>query len=163
MKRSTITYALLFALACGTAAAAGQGALQSWYFQGTAFREGSVAGLPAVHLADGYLPAITLDDESPDAARLPRGTGGMVVFCYVQNIGGKLSDHDGFLPVAGAAVELRRGAWRMAGRTDSLGYLVLAVPAGTYEITVRGQRREARIEVGRSALVAVRTGKRMVD
>jgi len=163
MKRSTITYALLFALACGTAFAAGQRALQSWYFQGTAFREGSVAGLPAVRLADGSLPAVTAADESPDAAQLPRGTGGLVVFCYVQNIGGKLLDHAGFLPVAGAAVELRRGAWRMAGRTDSLGYLVLAVPAGTYEITVRGQRREARIEVGRSALVAVRTGKRMVD
>lgn len=163
MKRSTIIYALLFALACGTVATAGQRALQSWYFQGTDFREGSVAGLPAVRLADGYLPAITAAGDSPDAARLPRGTGGVVVFCYVQNIGGKLRDHDGFLPVAGAAVELRRGAWRMAGRTDSLGYLVLAVPAGTYEITAKGQRREARIEMGRSALLAVRTGKRMVD
>ena len=157
-----------FLLVCSTLAcsAFAEKAIPSWqqrYFDGTLFREGIGDGAPAINLRDGFLPDVTAAGGAVREERLPAGTGGIVIFCYLQRIGGKIQNSSGSLPLDGAAVELGRKGWRMAARTDSQGYLVLALPPGEYTVAVLGQQRKIRIVQGKSALLAVRAGKRMVD
>ena len=86
-----------------------------------------------------------------------------MVFCHIQSAGGKMQNHGGYIPLAGAAVEIRNGDRMMALRADANGYFVIALPAGEYELRLQGVRRKMRVETGKTTFVTVRTGKRMVD
>lgn len=140
--------------------------MQSWkkyFFDGQEFREGATSSRPSVYERDGYFPLIQTGNETLREDKLPPGTGGVVVFCYIQSAGGKLQDHGGYIPFVGAAVEIRNGDRIMALRTDAEGYFVIVLPAGEYELRLQGVRRKVRVETGKTAFVTVRTGKRMVD
>ena len=43
------------------------------------------------------------------------------------------------------------------------GYSVIALPAGEYELRLRGVGRKVRVETGKTTFVMIRTGKRTVD
>jgi len=140
--------------------------MQSWkkyFFDGQEFREGALSSGLSVYQRDGFLPMIQTGNEAPREDKLPPGTGGAVVFCHIQSAGGKLQNHGGYIPLAGAAVEIRNGDRMMALRADANGYFVIALPAGEYELRLQGVRRKMRVETGKTTFVTVRTGKRMVD
>jgi hypothetical protein len=140
--------------------------MQSWkkyFFDGQAFREGTIFSGPSVYQREGYLPMIQTGKEALREDKLPPGTGGVVIFCYIQSAGGKLQNHGGYIPLAGAAVEIGNGTRMMVLRTDAEGYSVIALPAGKYELRLQGVGRKVRVETGKTTFVMVRTGKRMVD
>jgi hypothetical protein len=138
----------------------------SWrkcFFDGKEFREGAALSGTSVYFRDGYLPIIRTGREALREYTLPAGTGGLVVFCYIESAGGKLQSHSGYAPLAGAAVEIRNGGRTMVVRSDMEGYSILALPAGECEVLVQGIIKNVRIEKGKTAFVLVRAGKRMVD
>ena len=140
--------------------------MRSWQnhvFDGAAFHEGIAESGPSIYTKEGYLPLIRMKDEALREERLPSETGGVVVLCYVQSAGGKLKNHSGYIPLAGAVIEIRNGGRIMAMRSNGAGYAVLALPAGKYDIQVQGFTQKALVEKGKTTFVAIRMGKRMVD
>jgi hypothetical protein len=140
-----------------------QAAGNSYYFTGKEFLEGLSPGAVSVNVQDGYLPFVQAGEGIPRIAKLPEGTGGLALFCFVQSAGGKLKSGNGYLPISGAPVEIVGGGLKLAVRADENGYVVLALPPGQYEVRLPGFSRKVKLEKGRNALVAIRGGKRMVD
>ena len=135
---------------------------QIYSFNGKDFDEAEMPGTAAVALRDGYLPAVA-SGNTPREDRLPNGTGGLALFCYIQSAGGKLKPQRGFTPMSGVVVEIAGKEFNLAARTDSAGYLILALPPGDYEVRIPNFSRKVRIGKGKNTLVAIRGGKRMVD
>ena len=131
-------------------------------FNGKDFGEAEVPGTAAIALREGYLPAVA-SANAPREDRLPTATGGLALFCYIQSAGGKLKPQRGFIPMSGVVVEIAGKEFNLAARTDSAGYLILALPPGDYEVRIPNFSRKVRIEKGKNTLVAIRGGKRMVD
>jgi hypothetical protein len=134
-----------------------------FHFDGSGFSPGAAAGTATVLLRDGYLPFVQANGESPREEQLPEGTGAMVGFCYVQAAGGKLRESRGSIPMAGLAVVLRGTAGQVSATTGAGGFFVIALPPGEYEVQSAGVTRKAVVEKGKTSLVAIRGGKRMVD
>jgi len=138
-------------------------AWQSHAFDGMAFHEGIAESEPSVYTKEGYLPFSKMKDDPLREDKLPAGTGGLVVICYIQSAGGKLQKQSGYAPFAGAAIEIRNGGRIIVVRSDRDGYAFLALPAGKYDIQVRGFTQRALVEKGKTIFVAIRAGKRLVD
>lgn len=137
----------------------------SWHaysFNGKDFGETEIPGTAAIALSEGYLPVVVTGN-TPHEDRLPKGTGGLALFCFIQSAGGKLKPQRGVMPMSGVVVEVAGKGLHLAGRTDSAGYLILALPPGDYEVRMSSFSRKVRVEKGKNALVAIRSGKRMVD
>jgi hypothetical protein len=150
----------IFFTATGLTCAAAASGWQSFVFDGSGFAKGTGSG--AILVRDGYLPAPSgalASREDP----LPEGTGAVALFCYQQRSGGKLRSHAGFAPLAGVAATVSGSSLTLAARTDASGYLVLALPPGNYDVRLFGFTKKVTLENGKTALVAVRGGKRMVD
>ena len=150
----------MFLTASGLSSALAASSWQSVGFDGSGFQQGAVAG--AILVRDGYLPVAKgagqlLEDP------LPGGTGAVALYCYLQSSGGKLRRHAGFLPIVGCAVTVGGQALTLAARSDENGYLILALPPGSYDLHLFGITRKVTVELGKTALVAIRGGKRMVD
>lgn len=142
-----------------------EGGAQGWRrfaFNGRDFQETAQPRKISIQLKNGYLPDIVMAGEAPREDALPEGTGGVAGICYIENVGGK-QKRGGHIPLAGAAIELSRGTWRMAARADARGYFVLALPSGEYELKLFGFSGRFRVEAGKNALVAVRGGKQAAD
>ena len=135
---------------------------QMYSFNGKDFSKAEIPGTAAIALRDGYLPVVVTDD-TPREDRLPKGTGSLALFCFIQSAGGKLKPQRGFIPMGGVVVEVVGKGLNLAGRTDSAGYIILALPPGDYEVRVSSFSRKVRVEKGKNVLVAIRGGKRMVD
>jgi hypothetical protein len=141
--------------------------MQSWnkyFFDGKEFREGGIA-LPgaAVYQREGYLPVILSGNQTVPADKLPPGTGALVIFCYVQIAGGKVQNQSGYVPFPGIALEIMSAPRTLVLRSDGEGFAIIALPAGSYEVGVQGLMRTVRLEPGKTAFMAIRAGKRMVD
>ena len=134
-----------------------------FHFDGSGFRPGTAAGMATVLLRDGYLPFIQPNGENPREEQLPEGTGALAGFCYLQAAGGKLQERSGHIPMAGLAVTLRGGAGQVAATTGAGGFFVIALPPGEYEVQAAGFARKVTVEKGKTSLIAIRGGKRMVD
>jgi hypothetical protein len=65
--------------------------------------------------------------------------------------------------MSGAAVTVRGIAVTLAARTDAAGYLFLALPPGSYQFIFSGFSKRVVVEAGKTAVAALRGGKRMVD
>lgn len=160
-------FAILFSLltlllpAAGTASDASS--WQPYFFDGKEFRAGVAVLGPSAYKKEGYLPVIKASDEADREDRLPVGTGGIVIFCYLQQAGGKLQSRVGYAPVPGTAVEIRNDKRLMAIRSDGEGYAVLALPPGEYNVQVRGFCGKMRVEKDKTVFLPIRTGKRMID
>jgi len=134
-----------------------------FHFDGSGFSPGTATGTATVLLRDGYLPFIQVNGESPRDERLPEGAGAMAGFCYLQAAGGKLQEKSGYLPMMGVAVTLRGGAGQVAATTGGGGFFVIALSPGEYEVQAAGFARKVTVEKGKTSLIAIRGGKRMVD
>jgi hypothetical protein len=152
--------ALLTVFCCSPFVRAEAPGFKSFLFDGASFKEAHGAG--AILVRDGMLPA--LDEEGAvHEDPLPTGSGAVAVLCYRQSSGGKLKNHAAVQPMTGVAVSVRGTAFTLAARTGASGYLILALPAGSYRIQLMGFTKQIVIEAGKTALVPIRGGKRMVD
>lgn len=136
---------------------------QAYYFDGQEFRAGVAALGPSVYSKEGYLPVLKATDAAGREDKLPAGTGGVVLFSYLQCAGGKLQSHAGYVPLPGTAIEIRSGKWLMTIRSDGDGYAVLALPSGQYDIRVRGFGGKVQVEKDKTVFLPLRAGKRMID
>lgn len=155
----------LFAPALMLLAIAGLAMAQTtlFHFDGTAFQEGTSTGVTSISAVDGYLPSAENEKTPAKPAKLPAGSGGLALLCYVQQSGGKLTGTGGYHPIASAPVEISGPRIKLMARTDESGYLFLALPAGQYEVKYAPFSKKIRIEKGKNTLAAIRGGKRMVD
>jgi hypothetical protein len=152
--------ALLAVFSCTSHARAEAPAFKSLLSDGALFRE--VRGAGAILVRDGMLPALA-EEGTPHEDPLPAGTGAVALLCYRQSAGGKLKSHAATQPMAGVAVNVRAAGFSLAARTNANGYLILALPAGSYQFTLAGFTKQVVIDLGKTALVSIRGGKRMVD
>lgn len=164
MGRVLVLGAVLLVLGCGCAVGGeGKSLWRSSYFDGKEFREGSTPDSMRVLQREGYLPVVTAGEVPVSEDPLPKGMGGILIYSYIQSSGGKMQPHGGSLPLPGTAVELRGEGGMLLLRTDDEGYAVAGLPAGTYEVVVRGISRTLTVEKGATTLLPIRAGKRMVD
>jgi hypothetical protein len=135
-----------------------------WRFDGKEFVPGTGDGNMVVLVRDGYLPVVRTRDASIPSTPLPDGMGVIAGICYVNVTGGRLAALSGARPEGGCRVEAI-GALLPAGRVtaDQHGFFSLTLPAGTYEVRTAGSMVNLTVTEGRTTLVALRTGKRMVD
>jgi len=154
---------LLLGLLCTTTGMGFAGAASSWQsfgFDGSRFVKGAEPG--AILIRDGYLP-VPAAAKAPREDPLPADTGALAVFCFQQSSGGKLKPQAGFAPMPGVAVTLSGKSLTLAARSDASGYLILALPPGSYEMQLSGFSKKVTVEGRKTALAALRGGKRMVD
>lgn len=139
--------------------AAASSSWQTVSFDGNDFTKGEGNG--AIQVRDGYIPVpgTSLQREDP----LPEGTGAVAVFCFQGRSGGKLRRQGGGVPMAGVPVTFVAPSLTLAARSDASGYVVLALPPGNYEVRGAAALRRIIVERGRTAVAALRSGKRMVD
>jgi len=149
---------LLLGILCATAGL-GFAASPSWQgfgFDGSGFTKGGASGV--IQVRDGYLPvpgkSVVREDQLPEA------TGAMAVFCFQQRSGGKLRPQGGASPMAGMLVTITGDSMTVA---DASGYLVLALPPGSYDVRLAGVTKKWVVDKQKTALVALRGGKRMGD
>ena len=157
--RTLLLMGIIFS-AVGVSCAGVAATWQGVRFDGSGFVPADGNG--ALQLRDGYLPL------PPDAKvlredQLAEGMGGLALYCYQQQSGGKLRAQPGQAPMSGVAVAVAGGNQRFAARADAGGYLLLALPAGEYSVSVAGITRKVKVESGKTALLALRGGKRMAD
>lgn len=150
----------MFFTASGLSCAVAASGWQSFAYGLAGFVTG--AGDGAIQVRDGYLP-VPDGAAQPREDRLPEGTGALALFCFQQRSGGKLKAQPGFAPMAGVAVTISGEGLTLAARTDASGYLVLALPPGSYDLRLFGFTKKVEVQNGKTALVAMRGGKRMVD
>ena len=135
----------------------------SWHFDGREFVPGARNGDMVILVKDGYLPVVRTESETPSTA-LPDGAGAIAGICYVQVTGGKLAAPSETLPESGCRVKVTGASGEVRHATaDQYGFFSLSLPAGTYEVHGAGSPIKLTVSEGRTALVALRTGKRMVD
>jgi len=150
----------VFLTASGLAGACAASSWQTLAFDGNVFAKGSGSG--AIMVRDGYLP-VPAGTAAPREDQLPEGTGAVAVFCYQQRSGGKLRPLGGLAPMAEVVITVNGTSLKLAARTDASGYLILALPPGSYDVGLFGLSKKVTVEGGKTALVALRGGKRMVD
>lgn len=140
--------------------------LQVWrssYFDGNDFRDGIALNKATVYRRDGYLPIVHSGEDSPPNDRLPKGTGAVVIHCFIQSSGGKILKSAGSHAVPYVAIEVKDGDRKLMVRSDAEGYALIALPVGEYEVSVQGMKRTVTVEKGKTLLMPIRVGKRMVD
>jgi hypothetical protein len=157
--RLLLLLCVLFA-GTGLCCAAQAGGWDSYLFDGAGFVKGS--GSSAILTREGYLP-VPAGGRAPAEEKLPAGTGAVAVLCFQQRSPGRLRMHPALAPLPGVAITLAGKHGSVVGRTDASGYLILALPSGNYEIRFLGFAQKVVVESGKTALVALRGGKRMVD
>lgn len=134
------------------------------------FKDGNfVAGKPAgdapfVAVQDGMRPVPVTQGEKVEAVKLPRGTGAVVGISYLQSSWGKLDGRSSYEGVPKMDIVVLNSANKMitSTETDLEGYFSLVLPAGKYKIVAR-EIIPILIEEGKTALIPLRAGKRMVD
>ncbi|TWJ32928.1 hypothetical protein [Geobacter argillaceus] len=136
---------------------------RTMYFDGSAFREESRVGQPAIATRIGHYPKL-LQEGSPGKTRpLPPETGALAGICYIQQSGGKLGSHPAFLPRPDMPVTVRGAGVEKETRCDGNGFFTLALPPGRYEVRSGADSGTVTIEPDKTTLIPLRGGKRMVD
>ncbi|MFZ3208659.1 MAG: hypothetical protein WA140_07470 [Geobacteraceae bacterium] len=133
----------------------------AYHFDGNAFRSGKGARGATVYLKEGYLPLFGA--VGGNEAKLPEGKGVIAGICYLQTAGGKLKQGDAYIPLQNVPVEIIGASWRQTVRTTASGFFVVVPPPGDYEARLPGAIGKIGVERGKTSLLAVRGGKRMVD
>jgi len=134
-----------------------------FHFDGQAFVAGKPAEGSFIAVLDGVRPVVATAAEKIKAVPLPAGSGTVAGVCYVQASRGKLSSGPGYFPVPKVTVEISDGERVVAtAETDFYGYFVATLPAGSYKVSANGMT-EVKVEQGKTTLIPLRVGKRMVD
>lgn len=150
-----------------TAAAAAKRPGEEWnyfHFDGQGFVAGKPADdSPSVALRAGLRPVIVKRGVKPEPVSLAGQIGALVGICYSQSSGGKLKVAPAFLPYPRLPVQIFSGETMVAAtQTDAEGYFLVTLAAGKYRVRAR-QEVEVTIENGKTTLLPLRAGKRMVD
>jgi hypothetical protein len=153
---------------CVTAAAAAKRQTNSWnyyHFDGRAFAAGrSNDGSAFVAVRDGIRPVMLTRAARIDAVVLPPGKGAIAGICYIQSSGGKLVNASGFVPSPGMTVQISANNRVVAtAKTDEHGYFAVVLDTGGYVVACGPAAVDLKVENGKTTLVPLRTGKRMVD
>jgi hypothetical protein len=166
MKRILPVFTLLALL---SSCAAGNGVLsvdhapRYFFFDGASFAEGRREGVPSVIVRDGYYPEVVSGKAGDRLRRLPDGEGGVAGFCFAQVAGGKLGQAEGPIPLGGRDVTITGKGRKTTVRTDEMGFFVTALPEGRYEVELLGFSKTIDVKNGKSVVVTLRGGKRLVD
>ena len=135
-----------------------------FHFDGREFVSGKPGDplAPFVAVRDGLLPVVQTREEKIEAVQLPTGTGALAGICYVQSFGGKLKPAGGYhpVPLLGIPIVSADGK-KLQTETDTDGFFVTVLPPGSYRVGNQGV--EVQVENGRTKLLPLRVGKRMVD
>ena len=154
--------------ACATATAVSKRPIDTWiyyHFDG----QGFVAGQPdggGVYLAmrENQRPLLLDGAAKIEAAAMPPGKGAIAGICFIQVSGGKLVSKAGYAPCSRVPVRIYSGDTLVTTvQSDAQGYFVVVLDAGSYRIGQPPLAAEWVVENGRTTLVPLRAGKRMVD
>ncbi|MBK5274721.1 MAG: hypothetical protein JJE30_06685 [Desulfuromonadales bacterium] len=155
---------------CTALSAASKRPTSAWnfyHFDGQTFVAGPPVGEGAfLAVRDQTVPVLlTLKETGPDAVPLPKGTGAIAGICYIQTAGGKLATGSGYLPCPRIPITISSSSGRPVAtvQTDENGYFQAVLAAGVYRVGTAPQARDVTVEVAKTTLVPLRTGKRMVD
>lgn len=155
----------LFQLSACTLSPPGRSSWTPYSFSGTGFAPGEQRGGATFWLRDGFIPRTDSPGEmAQDMGRLPAKVGAVAGICYLQTSGGKLADRSGITPYADEQVtirSLREGLY--VTRTDENGLFIETLYPGEYELLCHGVGVTAEVKEGKTTLVGIRGGKRMVD
>jgi hypothetical protein len=161
---------LLVVLVLGSATCIGSAKrpVDSWayyYFDGHAFKAGQPAGNKTfIAVRENVLPMVATSPAKITAQTLPSDQGAIAGIAYIQSSGGKLAGQSGFVSSPQTKVQVSSGDKIIAiARTDQQGYFSLPLNAGNYTISCGMAMTEIQVEKGKTVLVPLRTGKRMVD
>lgn len=152
---------------CVTATAAAKRQTGSWnyyHFDGRGFIAGQPDSGAFVAMRDGVRPVVLTQADKIEPVSLPPGKGAIAGICYTQSSGGKLTSGSAFAPAPGVPVQISANNRVVAtARSDEQGYFVAIVDAGGYVVAGGPAAVELAVEKGKTTLVPLRTGKRMVD
>jgi hypothetical protein len=166
---STLILAVLAVIImCVAVSAAARRQVNAWnyyHFDGHGFVAGQPADdSPFLAVRDGAVPLVLTRTARVEATPLPSDKGALAGVCYIQSFGGKLAGVRGYVPSPGIALTILSGAAVVQHtQTDESGYFVTLLPAGVYRISSGAFAAESTVEVGKTTLSALQTGKRMVD
>ena len=135
-----------------------------YHFDGLAFVSGqSLDGGLFVAVRDQMQPVVVTNPSQIEANALPTGKGVVAGICYIQNSGGKLTGNNGFNPSSGTPVQISGKRADTEVSCGSNGYFVSLLDVGEYVVTAGPARMPVVVEAGKTTLLSLRTGKRMVD
>ena len=149
-----------------SAAARRQGTVWNYYhFDGHAFAAGQPDdNSPFLAVQDRAVPVVLTRAAQIEATPLPPDKGALAGICYIQSSGGKLAGGPGYSPCPAIPLTISSGTTVVVHtETDRSGYFIALLSAGVYRISSGAFAREVTVEVGKTTLGALQTGKRMVD
>ena len=160
--------ALAVIIICVAVSAASKRPDTAWsyyHFDGHGFVAGPPAdSSPFLAVRDRAKPVVMARMARIETVPMPPDTGVLAGICYIRSSGGKLSGSNGYAPSPGLPLTISSGNRVVTNVvSDEHGYFVALLPAGSYRIASGAFTAEATVEVGKTTLAALRTGKRMVD
>lgn len=140
----------------------------SWsfhYFDGSSFVSGRPAdSTPYLALQNGKVPVVARESLEIKAADLPGGKGAVAGICYIQNSGSKLKAIQTFTPSPRTPLTIFSGSRPVTvSLSDNNGFYIVKLDPGAYRISTGGTWTDVAVENGKTTLMPLRTGKRMVD
>ncbi len=137
-----------------------------YHFDGSSFQAGSAAdGSPLIAVRDRFQPVITssLLLDNPSQSLSPK-SGVIAGICYFRRSGGKFADNPGYTPCSGVQLSISSGGRQhLTVKTDHNGYFIAVLNAGSYTVTSGAFMTNVDVENGKTMLVPLLAGKRMVD
>ena len=137
-----------------------------YHFDGNGFRSGPATnGTAIIAVRELYQPVVLQNQLTTiNAPSLSHNSGVIVGICYFQSSGGKLSSSATYMPCPNALLEISfAGKQLLTVKTDENGYFAAVLEPGTYSIGSGPLTTEITVESGKTTLVPLRAGKRMVD
>lgn len=159
---------LSVAVMCVAVSAASKRPCAAWnyyHFDGHGFVAGqSTDGRPFLAIRDHVLPVVLSRAARIEALALPADKGALAGICYIQSSGGKLTGGRGYVPGPRMPVTITSGTTVVTSvLSDENGFFVAILAAGNYRVGNGIFGVEVAVQNGTTALVPLRTGKRMVD
>ncbi|MEI6305395.1 MAG: hypothetical protein WCP33_01100 [Deltaproteobacteria bacterium] len=137
---------------------------QYFHFDGRSFISGQTVDAGTfIAVKNSFKPQVLTQMSALEETELPDDNGAIVGFCYIQRSGGKLNLGASFQPSSHITVRISDNNRLVATpETDNRGYFVTILPPGRYQVSGR-ETIEVVIEKGKTILIPIRVGKRMVD
>lgn len=141
------------------------GPWQTYTFNGAEFVTQQISGLPSIWVRDGYQPQTGEPEKlAVDIGKLSPGSGAVAGICYIRTSGGKLVDRSGIDLLADEQITIRNAKFGITVvRSNSAGIFTEELFPGSYELFCRGAKTDVTVREGKTALTAIRCGKRMAD
>ncbi len=138
---------------------------QPFTFNGVAFVNQRIDGLPSLWVREGYYPRTSQpDNATAGTGRLQPGSGAVSGTCYIHSSGGKIADKSGFDLLREEQITVKNASQGVSViRSDSAGFFTEELFPGRYELFCRGAKTEVTVRESKTVLAVIRGGKRMVD